>query len=164
MIVYDHNFNTNEWFVIIALSIGIVTVVLLPKRFHRRVSAVFFMTGVFSGFVFDHSLSVQPISFYDVNDVSKFEVFDFISYWMYGAMSYMFFHFYDRFEMNAGWSALYVLGWALIGAGVEWFAGMMGLFHYQHGFKIYYSFIIYLIVNCFWLALYFRFKRKGFLG
>lgn len=159
--MYDNRFNANEWFIIVALCVGLALTVLVPKRFSKQTTTVFFMCGVYSGFIFDHSLSVEPISFYDVNDVSKFQVMDFISYWMYGAVSYFFFYIYDRLQPKPSYIPLYILTWSLISLGTEWAAVLCGVFHYSHGYKLAYSFPIYLFVQSGWLALYYGFKRKG---
>ena len=161
MIVYDTRFNANEWFVIVGLCVGVVLTVVFPRRFSRQVAAVFFMCGVYSGFFFDHSLSVEPVSFYDVNDVSKFQMMDFISYWMYGAVSYFFFYIYDRLQLKASYIPLYILVWSLACMGAEWIAVLCGVYHYSHGYKFIYCFPIYLLVQSAWMALYYTFKRKG---
>lgn len=163
MIVYDTRFNANEWFIIVSLCIGIACILFFPKRFSRQVATVFLMCGVYSGFFFDHSLSVEPVSFYDVNDVSKFQVMDFISYWMYGPVSYFFFYIYDRLQPKPALIPLYILIWSLIAVGAEWLAVVCGVFHYRHGYQLAYSFPIYLLVQSCWIALYHGFKRKKFV-
>ena len=160
MIVYDNRFNANEWYIIAALCIGILCVWLFPKRFSRQTAFVFFMCGVYSGFFFDHSLSVEPVSFYDVNDVSKFQIMDFISYWMYGPYSYFFFYVYDKLQLKPSRIPIYILVWSLLSVGNEWLAVKCGVFHYRHGFQLAYSFAIYLFVQSCWIALYYRLKVK----
>lgn len=162
MIVYDNRFNANEWFIIVSICIGIACILFFPRRFSTQVATLFFMCGVYSGFFFDHSLSVEPISFYDVNDVSKFQVMDFISYCMYGPVSYFFFYIYDRLQIKSSFIPLYILFWSLLSVGAEWLAVMFGVYHYRHGYKLAYSFPIYLLVQSCWVALYLRFKKKGF--
>lgn len=155
MIVYDNRFNSNEWFIILGLCIGITVLFFLPKRFPPKTAIVFFMCGVFTGFLFDHSLSVQPVSFYDVNDNSSYQFIDFLSYITYGPFSYMFFHFYDRLRPKS--IPLYILIWTLISYGTEWCAHYAGVFHYRHGYKIYYGIPIYLAVQSLWVFFYHRY-------
>jgi hypothetical protein len=154
MIVYDHHFNANEWFILIGLVIGLIIIRLLPKRFPQKISILFFLCGVYSGFFFDHSLSVQPISYYDVNDRSAYQFFDFLSYITFGPVSYMYFYFYDRLKPAS--PPLYILIWAFIYLAIEALADFFGVYHYRHGYKIYYSFIIYLFVNSVWIGFYKR--------
>jgi hypothetical protein len=157
LIIYDNHFNSNEWFILIGLCLGFLLVLLLPKRFPKRLSIVFFMCGVYSGFFFDHSLSVEPVSFYDVNDKSSYQFFDFLSYVSFGPVSYLYFYLYDRIRPSS--VPLYILIWAFIYLGIEGLSDLTGVYHYRHGYKIYYSFIIYLIVNSIWIGFYNHFHR-----
>lgn len=161
MIVYDNRFNVNEWFVIVGLCVGVVLTVIFSKRFSGQLTVVFFLCGVYSGFFFDHSLSVEPVSFYDVNDLSKFQVMDFVSYWMYGAVSYFFCYIYDRLQLKSSYIPLYILGWSLMSLGVERVAVLYGVYHYNHGYKLAYSLPIYLLVQTCWMALYYWLRRKS---
>ncbi|KPV44106.1 hypothetical protein AN477_08500 [Alicyclobacillus ferrooxydans] len=163
MIIYDTHFNANEWFIMISLCFGFVCVAFFPKRFPRQVAAVFLMCGVYSGFFFDHSLSVEPISFYDVNDISKFQLMDFLSYFMYAPFSYFFFYAYDRLQLKPSYIPLYILVWSLASVGIEWLAVLFGVFHYQHGYQLAYSLPIYLLVQSCWVALYHGLKNRSFL-
>lgn len=159
MIVYDNRFNANEWFVITAVLVGLAVVALLPKRFPRKASLVFYMCGVYSGFFFDHSLSVEPKSFYDVNDTSMFQVMDFISYWMYGPVSYLFFYVLDVLRLPIRFLPLYVFAWTLADLVLETFATHAGVFHYRHGYGIAFSMPVYLLTHSAWLVLYFAYRR-----
>lgn len=151
--VYDNHFNLNEWAILIGLLIGMITILLLPKRFPRKTSIVFFMCGVYTGFFFDHSLSVEPVGFYDVNDKSTYQLMDFISYLTFGPNSYLFFYLYDRFRSIS--VPFYILVWAIIDLGFEWIDRKVGIYHYLHGFTEYYSFPIYLFVNTIWIWFYY---------
>lgn len=52
----------------------------------------------------------------------------------------------------------YILIWSLISVGIEFIATRSGVFHYRHGYKLYYSFPIYLLVQSCWLVLYHRYR------
>lgn len=159
MIIYDNHFNSNEWFIIVGLLIGIITLIIIPKRFPIKTAIVFFMCGFFTGFFFDHSLSVEPVSYYDVNDKSSYQIMDFLSYITYGPVSYLFFHIYDRLRPVS--IPIYILIGSLISTGLEWGAVHAGIFHYRHGYNLYFSFPIYLLVQSCWLALYYRYHRSN---
>ncbi len=158
MIVYDHQFNANEWSITAGLAVGFVIIFLLPKRFPRKVSWTFFMCGVYSGFFFDHSVGIEPISFYDVNDRSTFEVFDFLSFGTYGPIAYLFFYIWDFLKWQFRMLPIYVFSWTCIYLGLEWLGWSLGVFHYQHGYTLAYSFPIYLITLSLWSVLYYYFR------
>ena len=158
---YDHHFNANEWFIVAALLVGIILALLLPRRFPKKAAGVYFMCGVFFGFFFDHTLSVLPVSYYVINDSSRFEAMDFCSHAMYGPYSYLFFYLYDFLGIKPRFSSLYVLLWALMSTGMERIAVAAGVFHYQHGYSIFYSFAIYLVVQSIWVLFYHAIKAYG---
>ncbi len=158
---YDHHFNMNEWFIVIALIIGILTILGLPRRFPRKTSGVYILCGIFCGFVFDHTLSVFPVSYYAINDTSKFETMDFLSHVMYGPYSYLFFYLYDLVHIKAHHSLVYIMAWALMSVGFERLSAAVGIFHYRHGYSIYYSFAIYLVVISGWVLLYYALRAYG---
>jgi hypothetical protein len=119
------------------------------------------MCGVFFGFFFDHTLSVLPISFYDLNDSSRFELADFLSHFMYGAYSYLFFYLYDYFHIKLRYSLIYILTWTLMSVGWEQLSVVFGVFHYQHGYNVFYSFMIYLLVQSIWVSFYYVILKYG---
>ncbi|NBD27298.1 hypothetical protein [Paenibacillus glycinis] len=154
MNVYDTHFDSNEWFVLSGLFIGAVLVVLLPKRFRAKNAIVYYTCGLYTGLFFDHSLGLEPIDLYDVDDSSAYEWTDFLSYVSYGCVSYIFFYVYDRIGVRPSRIAVYVLVWALLSTGMEWLAVQAHVFHYRLGYRLAYSFLIYLIVHSCWLALF----------
>lgn len=158
---YDNSFNTNEWSIIISLLVGFLVVFILPKRFPKKTTSVYLMCGVFFGFLFDHTLSVLPVRYYIINDSSSFELMDFLSHVMYAPISYLFFYLYDLFNIKPNFIILYILGWALVSVGVERVCGIIGIFHYQHGYTIYYSFVIYLLVISIWVIFYRMIQEYG---
>lgn len=102
-----------------------------------------------------------PVSFYDINDSSRFEGMDFFSHVMYAPYSYLFFYLYDLFRIKPRHSLLYVLVWAFVSAGFERLCVAVGVYHYQHGYNLYYSFEIYLAVLSLWVIMYHVLKAYG---
>ena len=154
VIVYDHSFNSNEWFVLTSFCVGILMVFLLPKRFPKKTTGIYLLCGVFFGFLFDHTLNILPVSFYDINDTSRFELMDFVSHLMYGPYCYLFMFLYDRWHIKPRFSLVYILAWSFISIGFEQLSVALGVFHYQNGFNIFYSFVIFLTVLSFWVVFY----------
>ncbi len=155
------NYNANEWCIILSLIAGSFLVLKLPRRFSKKTTCVYLICGVFFGFLFDHTLSVLPVSYYVINDSTSFELMDFLSHVMYAPISYLFFYLYDYFNIKSAYSLLYILIWAFVSAVIERFCVMIGIFHYQHGYSIFYSFVIYLLVQSFWVVFYRMIQTYG---
>ena len=154
IIVYDQKFNSNEWFIIATLIIGFILVWKLPKRFPIKESLVYFMGFVFIGMVFDHTISIKPLDYYDVNDKSSYELMDFVSYLTFGPFGYLYIYFYDFFKIKNPYSTIYIFLWTIIAIVTEHIAQTLGVFHYKNGYTIYYSFPIYLLTLTYYLYLY----------
>ncbi|KIL39661.1 hypothetical protein SD70_18645 [Gordoniibacillus kamchatkensis] len=160
MIVYDTRFNANEWFVIVGFCIGYGMLFLLPRRFSYKITLLFIICGIYSGFFYDHSLSVEPKDFYDVNDTSLYQPWDFLSYLMYGPLSYLFFYIWDCVRFKFRFAPLYIFAWGLVAVAFEKFAIVCHVFHYKNGYRLAYSFPIYLLTYSIWSALYYYFKVR----
>lgn len=154
MIVYDQKFNQNEWFVIISLAAGLILFWRLKSRFTTKEVIVYFLFSFYMGIVLDHSISVNPFDFYDVNDNSSYQFIDFLTYLMYGPFGYIFIFCYDYFKIKSQYSPLYILVWVFISIGMEFFAQSLGVYHYKNGYEIFYSFPVYLLVFSIGLCLY----------
>jgi hypothetical protein len=161
VIYYDHHFNMNEWFILISVVVGAILVIKVPKRFSKKTTLLYLLCGVFTGFFFDHVLSVLPVSYYDINDNSTFEVMDFFSHFMYAPVSYFFFYLYNMFHIKPTVTPIYILVWVFVSIGIERFCVHIGIFHYSHGYNIYYSFAIYLVVISLWVFFYRTIEVNG---
>ncbi|MNO21940.1 hypothetical protein D3C76_117170 [compost metagenome] len=153
-IVYDNQFNGNEWFVIGIAVIGLAAVWMLPRRFSPAQATFNLLIGVTFGLVFDHTIAVPPFDLYDAGDNSTYEWIDIISYFMYAPFGYLFIYGYERLRMFEIMTVVYLLFWALVAVGFEWLALKAGVFHYKQGYQIMYSFPIYLFLMSIYLILY----------
>lgn len=158
--VYDNKFNLNEWFVIALLTIGLVLVWRLKKRFTAKETIIYLLYSFFIAMVLDHTISVKPIDFYDVNDSSRYAFMDFLTYLMYSPYGYLFIYCYDYFKVKSSYAPAYILLWALVSITMEFIAHKLGVYHYKNGYQIYYSFPIYLMTYTLFFRL-FKFLRPG---
>lgn len=159
MIVYDDAFNLNEWFDLLLLGVGLAVMLFLPRIFPLKKAVVFYLYGIYTGLLMDHTISVSPIDFYDVNDTSHFQFMDFLTYVMYGPFSYLFAYIHDRWEIKPSFDPLYVLSWAIFSFIMEWVSLKAGVFHYKNGYQIYYSFPIYLVMISIYLQFIYKVNR-----
>jgi hypothetical protein len=150
-IVYDSQFNANDWFGIIGLCLGIFIMFILPSRFSRKLSILFCLCGVTFGTLADHYIGTVPKSLYDTGNLSTFDFADVLTLLMYGPYSYLFFYLYDLFKIKTNLIPLYILFWALVSTFIEWLGILTGVFHYNNGYWLGISFMIYLLVHSFWV-------------
>lgn len=153
-IVYDNQFNGNEWFVIGVSVIGFASIWLFPKRYSPLQTTFNILIGVAFGLVFDHTLKIPPLELYDLGDQSKYQLMDFFSYMMYAPFGYWFIYLYEQMRMFKIKTIVYILCWAAVAVGLEWLGVQVGVYHYKHGYKLIYSFPIYLFLMSIHILLY----------
>ena len=143
MKVYDNAFNGNEWFTWILFLSAYAFLFILPRRFTLQDTILYVLLGMFIGNFYDHTISIDPWNFYDVNDNSSFQFIDFVSYFMYGPFAYYFVYIWDFFKFPTKQIPLYIMCWSLISMALEYAGHVLGVYHYQLGYKIFYSFSVY---------------------
>ncbi|MFD1737646.1 hypothetical protein ACFSCX_13950 [Bacillus salitolerans] len=154
MKVYDTQFNANEWYFLLLLLGGLIIMIKLPKQFSLAKAITYFTLGSYLGMLLDHTISVEPFNFYDVNDTSNYSVFDFISYLAYGPSSFLFIYIYNRFQLKGFQILFYIVIWSLGGMCLEGIGHLLGAYHYLNGYKFLYSFPFYLSLKVFTICFY----------
>lgn len=154
MKVYDTAFNQNEWFVIGSIIVFNLAIWLMPKIFSKLEALGFYIFGIYIGLFYDHTISIKPWDYYDVNDNSSYQFIDFLSYIMYGPFGYFFLYFYVRWGLKGYQNIAYILVWSGFSLLMEWISLKVGLYHYDKGYKMYFSFPIYLLSQTMLLLFY----------
>ncbi|PWW25732.1 hypothetical protein DFO73_11224 [Cytobacillus oceanisediminis] len=145
--VYEKTFDANEWFVIANLILSGILIWKLPKVVSAIESAAHFTYGIFIGMFLDHTISIKPWDFYDVNDTSAYQFIDLLSYIMYGPYSYIFIYLYVKWNIAGFKNILYITAWSLFAVLIEWVSVKLGVFHYNKGYQMVWSFPTYMIVQ-----------------
>ncbi|MDQ0062150.1 hypothetical protein J2T14_004350 [Paenibacillus harenae] len=153
-VVYDHQFNGNEWFVIGLMSLGFAAYWLLPRTFSPLQTIFNMLIGVTFGLIFDHTIFIPPFDLYDIGDKSSYEVFDLFSYLMYAPYGYFFIYGVERFRIYGMSTIGYIILWTGLAILLEWSGLKVGLFHYNNGYKLLYSIPIYLVLQSIHLSMY----------
>lgn len=154
MKTYDHAFNVNEWFVIISIIILNLAIWVVPKIFTKLEAISYYIFGIYIGLFYDHTISIKPWDFYDVNDTSAYQFIDFLSYIMYGPYGYFFLYLYKKWNIKGFKVIFYILVWSSFSMLMEWISLKAGLFHYDKGFEMYWSFPIYLLSQSMMIIFY----------
>lgn len=162
MKVYDRAFNENEWFVIISIIVMNAAIWFAPKVFSKLEVMGYYIFGIYIGLFYDHTISIKPWDFYDVNDTSSYQFIDFLSYIMYGPYSYFFIYFYQKWNIRRMKIIPYLLVWSAVSIVLEWIGLKVGLFHFDKGYKMHWSFPIYLFSQSLMIMFYYlSVKKRG---
>ncbi|GLB60823.1 hypothetical protein [Cytobacillus sp. NCCP-133] len=144
--VYERAFDWNEWFVIVSLF-GLIIIWKLPKILSPLEGTAHFLYGMLVVTFYDHTISIKPWDFFDVNDSSAFQFMDFLSYITYGPYAYIFIYLYKKLEIKGYKNLLYVSAWSLFSLLMELLSLKAGVYHYDKGYSMFWSFPIYLIAQ-----------------
>ena len=162
--LYNVGFNANEWFALGMIALGATGMALAPKRFTPTQALFNASIGVFLAHAFDHTLALPPFDYYDLNDRSAYELFDFISYAMYAPYGYFYIYLAQRFRIRGFLVIPYIAVWVCLAAAVEWCSLRFGLFHYKHGYILAYSIPIYAFLQTLHLTVYRRVFERPSVG
>jgi hypothetical protein len=146
-VIYDSQFNANEWFVIAMIVFGLLMILVLPKKFTPVQTMFNLLIGIVFGLIFDHTIGIPPFDFYDVGDDSKYHIFDIFSYAMYAPFGYLFIYLYKWLGLKGFYIIPYIVVWSFLSIGIEWLSLLVGVFHYKHGYKLIFSIPIYLYLQ-----------------
>jgi hypothetical protein len=79
---------------------------------------------------------------------------------MFCSPSYLFMYLYVKLRIKGFKHIIYVLGWTCVSILMEWIGVKVGLYHYDKGYKIYWSVPIYVFVQSVQLIFYHIVKTK----
>ncbi|MET3698725.1 hypothetical protein SAMN05877753_10441 [Bacillus oleivorans] len=141
------SFDKNEIYILVMLFIAYAAFFLFPKKLPRYITILFLVWGFASSSLFDFTIGGGLFDFYRVNDSNRYELSDLLTYFLFATFSYFFIYFYKVLNINKKYFILYILGWTLIGLTMEKVSTWMGVTHYQHGYKMYFSVAVFLVVQ-----------------
>jgi hypothetical protein len=160
MKIYEDAFDANEWFIIGSLIVLHTALWLAPKIFSKLETIGLYFFGVNIVLFFDHTISVKPWDYYDVNDSSAFQFMDFLSYVSYGPYGYFFIYLYEKLKVSGLKTIPYLLIWSGFSMIMEWVGVQLGMMHYEKGYEMKWSFPIYLSVQSLLLVFYYLVKKN----
>ncbi|HZH61599.1 MAG TPA: hypothetical protein VEY70_18915 [Metabacillus sp.] len=103
--------------------------------------------GFSLGTLFDFTIGGGLVDYYKVNDLNNYEVTDIFYYLLFAPFGYLFFYFYEVFRITKRTFIVYVLTWSLIGVAALWLLTLMDIITFQKGFKLSYSFPVFLVTQ-----------------
>ncbi|MDQ0860445.1 hypothetical protein [Bacillus sp. V2I10] len=151
----------NELYIVITLFTALWISVKLPKIFPPAITLLIFTFSAFIALTADHILDLPPYDIYDVNDSPEFEVWDFIYYSMYGFFGSFFLYLYQQWRIRGMITIVYIILWSMFSVFYEWVAVLVGIFDFSKGYKMEYSFPVYLFIQTFFI-IFFHFVLKEY--
>ncbi|GEN47110.1 hypothetical protein [Alkalibacillus haloalkaliphilus] len=153
-------FDRNEIFVIAMLIIIYAIFFWMPKLFPRHITLLFLLIGFSIPILFDFTIGGGMLNFYQVNDSNAYELTDVLTYFNFAPFAYFYIYFYVKFNINKVTFIPYTFGWTVIGMVLEAVNKFMNVIHYQNGYELYYSVIIFIVVLTFTGLFYELVKKK----
>lgn len=138
--------SSNELFILIVGAGAYLLMFVLPQRFTKGQIVTMFLISSYWICFFDTTLCVNPFDYYDINDTPYFDLWDLLSFVMFGPFTYLFIYFYTSIEKNRTTYFFYISIWALIAIVSEALAWHANIYRYKNGYQMFYSLPIYLIV------------------
>nr|WP_263324791.1 hypothetical protein [Neobacillus sp. Marseille-Q6967] len=151
-------FDSNEWFTLVAIIINILTFKLLPKRLPKELTPLIVLLSIAFPKVLDHTMAVKPYDLYNISDSKNYELFDVILYGAYPMFGYLFIYLYDVFQPKKTLLVLYFLGWSIFAGGFEFLLNKLQVFSYT-GWHLTFSFPVYLTTLCL-TFLFYKFTKN----
>lgn len=151
----------NELYIVCTLLTAFLISVKLPQKFPAAITVLIFTFSAFIGLTADHILAISPYDIYDVNDSPHFEFWDFIYYSMYGFSGYFFLYLYQHWRIRGILTIGYIVLWSIFSVFYEWIAVIVGIFDFSKGYRMQYSFPVYLFIQTFFL-IFFYFVMKEY--
>jgi hypothetical protein len=147
-------FDANELFIIISTVISWALMFKVPRHISVVTVNIIWTFNVFLALLADITISVKPNDFYYTIDHYQHELFDVILHFItYPTLSYFVVNFNQQFKPMGKMLLLYIIFWAGIAVVLEWISLQFHVFTYT-GWKLYLSFLVYLVVftGCIWLS------------
>ncbi|WP_318508760.1 hypothetical protein [Bacillus sp. T3] len=158
MILWE-SFDKNEIYTLVLLLLAYTAFFVFPKKLPLNITVMLLTWGFATSNLVDFTIGGGLLDFYKVNDSNRYELTDLLTYFQFPAFSYFFIYFYKVLNINKKRFIFYIIGWTIVGLTMEKISSLMGAIHYQHGYKIYFSVIVFLLVLT-TTALYYELIRK----
>ncbi len=155
-------FDINEISLLILIAVSYVFFFLLlrKKLFKPQITLFSMVWGFTVGVLFDFTIGGGPQDYYKVNDSNHYEVTDLLYYLLYSPFGYFFFYYYYRLKINKKKITLYVIVWALFGVSALWLFTQLGIITLQKGYKVAFSFPVFLVVQTLSVIFYEQIKNR----
>lgn len=144
------SFDKNEIILLILVAAAYLVYFLLlkkPDRLAPQIRILSLLWGVSIGTLFDFTIGGGQSDFYRVNDLNNYEVTDVVYYLLFAPFGYFFFYYYERLKISKRTFIIYMLVWAIAAVAMHWILMRAGIITLQKGYRLAYSFPIFLVTQ-----------------
>jgi hypothetical protein len=139
-------FDENEMFIIFSTVITWALMFILPRRLSAVTITVIWTFNVFLALLADITIGVKPYELYFTIDHKTHELFDvLLHFFTYPTLSYFVVSCYRYYKPKGLKHLFFLIFWAGVAIVIEWISVKFNVFTYT-GWKLYLSFIVYLVV------------------
>lgn len=149
--------SPNEWFVIISIIVSYSVFFILRRRFPVSMIILIVLFSATIARMADHVLAGPPLDLYDLMDSGNYDLFDILSYLLYGPFAYIFLYIYEKFDIKGVYIFFYILVLSFLSVVYERVTVLFDVFTFKE-WRSMYSFPCYLFVQSLTI-LYYHFLR-----
>jgi hypothetical protein len=146
VIVRFHDFDQNEWFILACLLIAYGIAFRLPRPFPKSFIVLVGLFALSLAKGADHTLGVDPLDYYDTNEIPVFDATDLATWLLYPVAGYLFVYAVHRFRVRGLAVPIFVLAGSAVALGFELICVRFRVFVYKE-WEPGYSFLVYLLAQ-----------------
>jgi hypothetical protein len=154
------HFDFNEWIITISLIAIYTFAFRLPQRFPQTITILLALLSLSLEKMTDLILEYPPYALYHLNDSTHYELFDFLTCFLYPPFGYILLNYYDKWSIRGISNFFFILVGSILAVVYEWIMVLAHVFVYT-GWKLEYSFTTYLLVISLYVV-FFNFAKYYF--
>jgi hypothetical protein len=139
-------FDANEIFIILSTVFSWPLMFILPRYLSSVTITLIWTFNIFLALLADITIGVKPNAFYFTIDHETHELFDVLLHFVtYPTLPYFVVNVYQQMKPKGLKLLFYIILWAGVAISLEWISMKFHVFTYM-GWKLYLSFLVYLVV------------------
>jgi hypothetical protein len=139
-------FDANEIFIIFSTVLSWALMFILPRHLSSVTITIIWTFNVFLALLADITIGVKPNEFYYTIDHKTHELFDVLLHFAtYPTLPYFVVNVYQHIKPKRLKLLFYIIFWSGVAISLEWISMKFHVFTYT-GWKLYLSFLVYLVV------------------
>jgi len=158
VILWFQDFDQNEWFILACLLIAYAVAFRLPRPFPKSFVVLIGLFALSLAKSADHTLGVDPLDYYDTNEIPVFDATDFATWLLYPVAGYLFVAVFHRFRIRGLAIPAFVLVCSAAALGFELICVRFRVFIYKE-WEPGYSFLVYMLAQSATILFYALLKR-----